>query len=381
MIMIVICLVVYLTASQQGGFVLPFFSLSSIRDGYITGFQGPKIQFAGLEWTAGQTEGQQELSLKGTTFQFDPDDATAGECDLVGEMTSVFLPKGTKPHTLIPYEWWDSAVATENPIDTVTWDLESEEEANTTLAYQMDIYEMKWYFSISADYQEPPFVIGAKEFNNKRYVNTRIWFEFDIESYQYVANIPQVYFAIGSMRLSNIAIGGRLNKQEDVEPTPECRVNPMSKGSIRNFYYTLFNDQSSYEKGDAKYYRGRTLEPKLFVDRLYTYYTLENFGTYWGSEEWWDIQGIKKGDVVTTEWTITVFVIGEWTVKDIQDLPEDYGRTPQYRKSWFQLMLEDPNFQFFSFLGLGALIVLFLLIFAPWVLFAIFGMFKSGRKK
>lgn len=85
---------------------------------------------------------------------------------------------------------------------------------------------------------------------------------------------------------------------------------------------------------------------------------------------------------MTWEFDVYVYVVGEWKIKDISDLPEEYGREPMvdYQQSWVSGMLLDPRFQLWSFIGLIALVVLALAVFAPWVLFALVGLLKSGRK-
>lgn len=127
-------------------------------------------------------------------------------------------------------------------------------------------------------------------------------------------------------------------------------------------------------------YRGRQLNPEIFVDKMFLNVNLANFGTQY--DTYLDFSTLMKGDAVTWEFDVYVYVAGEWKIKDISELPEEYGRTPMvnYQQSWITGMLTDPRFQLWSFIGLIALVILILAIFAPWVLFAIIGLFKSGRK-
>ena len=378
---IVICLVIL----ASGGFNAVF--LGSVGQGYTTGYEGARASFYGIEWNYEDESGKEPFPLKGTTFHFDPDEYNKGAPNLEGEMTSVFLPEGSRPSSWVDPDWWDTATEyIDNPIQTYEWEIS--DQGNTSSLYKMDEYKLKWYFSISAEWDKyNHFLYLDEEFNDKRYRDTKIWFEFNLAPIWYFEGADQCYFSIAKIRVSDIAFGGKLDeKREDTTASDNLRVTPMSKASILPIYYNPYGVAGERAEKEPNVFRGKTLNPDLFTDKVYAYFTLTDFGTeYW--TEWGGLVKHWKGDVVTVGFDVHVFVVGEWKVQDIQEIPEDYGRTSKTGEGGFTFleqlarMFASPDFKIWFILGMIAVIVLALAIFAPWVLFSLFGLYKYAKKK
>jgi hypothetical protein len=106
---------------------------------------------------------------------------------------------------------------------------------------------------------------------------------------------------------------------------------------------------------------------------------LDNFGV----TSWNEYGTVKvKGDVATFDFDITVFVIGEWDVQDIQEIPEDFGRTTKTEQNPSLIdYLSNPKVQALITLLAAVGIIVLLLLFAPWVLIAIVSMFTGRRRR
>ena len=83
---------------------------------------------------------------------------------------------------------------------------------------------------------------------------------------------------------------------------------------------------------------------------------------------------------------VDVFVIGEWKVKDVQELPDEYGRSAKAGGEGLGLgaalmaFLSSPEGRLWVLLGLAAAVFLILAIFAPWVLISLSYMFGGRRR-
>jgi hypothetical protein len=320
LILIIVCSIILLSGGLNA--VL----MASLGEGYTTGYEGAKASFYGIEWNFKDESGKDSFTLKGTTFHFDPDEYNKGAPNLEGEMTSVFLPEGSRPSSWVNPEWWDTATEyINNPIETYEWEIT---EGNETTLYTMDEYKLKWYFSISAEWDKGNSLFySEEEFYDKRYRDTKIWFEFDLEPIWYFEGADQCYFSIAKIRVSDIAFGGKLDeKREETTATDNLRVTPMSKASILPIYYNPFGVAEERAEKEPYTFQGKTLNPELFTDKVYAYFTLTDFGTHY----WTELGGFVKhwkGDVITVGFDVHVFVVGTWKVQDIQEIPEEYGRT------------------------------------------------------
>jgi len=225
--------------------------------------------------------------------------------------------------------------------------------------------------------------ISKEMYGTTRYQNTEIWIELDISPTWYFSGADQVYFGLAKVQCSEYA-EGRLGKtDEDYTPSSKFSVAP-TKSSYRYLYNNKYAEETIFPT-DPKTYQRRILNPEIFRDKMYIKLDLNNFGT----TTWTDFPFSRssKGDAVTWGFDVHVFVVGEWKVKDIAEIPEDYGRDPMIERGfgdYLVAILGDPRTQFWLLLGAFAFIGLILALFAPWVLIAIFGMvsaFRGGRRK
>lgn len=374
-------IVAFLLLFVGGGSILNL----SLDGGYISGFQGPKAEFKGvsyksLEYTAGQRQEASQLSLQ-SNLLFDADENDRDLPNIEGEMTTVFVPEESLEGytTWIPAEWFKRNALINNPQRTYAWNIST--GVNTTKVYRMEQWVMKWYVSFSAHWDGREVVLDwANLGQNYRnyYANAEIWFEFDIRPTWYIEGGGTAYFAVGKIQLAQSV----LKESEDNTGTKHdadtlLSVIPESGGSALYIYSSLFGTGAA--EVTEKTYQGKRLNPALFRDKVYAKISLANFGL----RSWNEFGTVKThGDVATFDFDLTVFVIGEWDVQDIQKIPDDFGRTTKIDEPYSLAdLLKDPRFQAsFTLLVLGGIFI-FLLIFAPWVLFAIVGLFRSGRRK
>ena len=349
---------------------------------YMTGYQGAHARYYGVR-DQGKTYTQ---GLWDTTFKWDSPIAQGpygNTPPIAGEMTSVFVPSesvGYQPSWIAP-EWLLGASKIKNPVDTYEWELKDGEE---TVFYRMELWRLKWYFSISSepkndgDIPEMPTNFLEKPRNSLE--DTEVWFEFDLTPIWYFNGTDRAYFAIASLRLTEIDFGALEGGAEPVSHDSRLRVTPESTSSILPIYYSGFG--GSRAEQDAYSYQGKELNPDLFRDRVYSYFTLNDFGV----SAWWDWGWFWKADVVTVGLDVDVFVIGEWKVKDIQDIPDEYGRSAKAGGEGFGwggilgAFFGSAEGRFWILLILGGLFVLGLALLAPWVLIALTSMFGARRK-
>jgi hypothetical protein len=358
----VIILLFILIMLEGGSAILSLSSLS-----VPTHYQGAKAQF------------DETYSGMGfdTTLHFDPDERDIGMCNLEGEMTSVFVPAESLSNMpdWIPTDWISSASYIQNPRESYEW-----ESGNFT--YTMEAWTLRWYVSISANWDSCsyPKILGLSntqcEYFNKRYGDTEIWFEFDLTPTWYFEPVREdvAYFAIAKMQLSdNADLTALDNSGELVEPELTTSIAPESRASILPIYYGLFAEENPADK-ETSDYQGKQLNPDLFTSKVYTYIRLVNFGTTRWTEHGvalWPVERYK-GDVVTFAVDVTVFVIGEWTVQDIEELDEyeEYGRNAQFGYggwSW-ETFLSSPANRFLLVLIAGVAVFLILAILFPSVI-------------
>ena len=386
LMVILISGVIFLSSQTQANL---FFPLSSI--GYSFGGAGVRSSFVGIEWNYGDDTGQVDLRPD-TKFYFDADDPHSDAPNLVGEMTNAFVPEESLSNapSWVPTEWFSGSSDIRNPLQTETWELENPENPEEILAYEVEEWMLKLYVSITCEWDPKTWFGFGGERMNQRYRDTEVWIELDLaQDFFIFEGSPTPYFAISKVKCSQFATGklgsedkiltwekglGLVDKPEEYTPTDLFSVVPETTS-----WMYLYYDQWGGEKAtdiDPFSYMGRQLNPEIFVDKMFFSVNLANFGTQY--EDFWDFSTLSKGDAVTWEFNVYVYVVGEWKIKDISDMPEGYGRDPMvdYNQSWITGMLTDPRFQLWSFIGLIALGVLALAVFAPWVLFAVVGLFK-----
>lgn len=355
---------------------------------YTTGYQGARLLYAGINYENKEYTNQMRHEASrvrfDTTLSFDPDSSDTGMCNLIGEMTSAFIPSESLKNfaSWVPNEWVREASYIENPRNIYNWQIENK-------TYIMEEWILRWYFSVSAEWDEGPYFMVRydREWHDKIYSNTEIWFEVDLTPVWYFEEADRAYFAIAKMQLADVRFNAkRWDGKEDI-PDPSVSVKPESQGSILPIYYGQFAKASTADKTVSSY-QGKTLNPDLFTSKVYTYFTLEHFGTH----QWDELTPFPtaryKGDVVTVAVDVTIFVIGEWTAKDIQSITqvegdEGYGRVTKIGGAGFSLgdWFALPEARLLTVLALGAFFLLMLAIFAPWVLIAIMGIFGGKRRR
>jgi len=365
----------------QGGYA--GFRIMSSYPAYMTGYQGAHARFYGVRYQ----EKSYKEGLWDTTFKWDYPEHQGepyGEGNtppIAGEMTSVFVPSesvGYQPNWINP-DWLLEASRTKNPIETYEWEVKG--ETGSTF-YRMELWRLKWYFSISSEPKDdgdiPPYEgVLSKPRNSLK--DCEVWFEFDLTPIWYFNGTEAAYFAIAKIRVSDIELGAKMG-QDKVDFDNRLRVTPMSESSIMPIYYSGFGG-SRAEKQVATY-RGKALNPDLFVDRVYSYFTLNDFGV----SCWWDWGWFWKADTVTVGLDVDVFVIGEWKVKDVQELPDEYGRSAKTGGEGLGLgaalsaFFASPEGRLWFLLSIGIIVFLILAIFAPWVLIAITSIFGARRR-
>jgi len=331
-------------------FVVFFFG-RNLLSSYTTAYEGAKARFYGVELQPGWSPEIKFYNIPDpypgetrftnyqrwhasaarfdSTMKFDPDSSTQFMCNLDGEMTSIFVPLGEK--TAIPPDWvpstfWRDSASWQNPVKTWVWDVQNSD--GTTTRYVMEKWLTKWYVSIASDWDSGPSLFdGRDEAQNRRFRDAEIWVEFDIRPVWYFeANPNRTYFAIAKVELANYKEGSidSTHRWSD-EQFDDMRTTPESPGSILTLYTSPFGDDSlpSDDHFVAYYYSGSKLNPLYFRDKVYAHFDLNNFG----SSEKGTISLVAKGDAVTMGFTVTQFVVGEWTVKDVNDIPfDEYGK-------------------------------------------------------
>ena len=366
---IIICVVILI--SGPGRYLL---GLESI--GYTFGGEGVSASFVGIEWNYG-TEHEKSDLRSDTKFYFDADDPNVEACNLVGEMTNAFVPKESFAPSWVPSEWVKATAYINNPIETDAWELPHPDVPSELISYEVTEWLLRLYISITAEWDT------NDESWNRRYQDTEVWIELDINRNSWIfEGQAQPYFAISKVKAVEFAPGKLGETEEDYQPTPQFSVIPESD-SWMYIYYQKWGSAGQVRDFDPFSYTGRQLNPDLFTDKVYFCVNLANFGTYYDASSWLTpIQGpYVAGDAVTWAFDVHVYVVGEWQLQDVSELPEEYGRIQQVQEGWLSLLLQDPRFPLFSFIGLIALVVLALAIFAPWALFAIFGAVGMLRSK
>jgi hypothetical protein len=406
-IFLVILLV--LLASGVGGSVT---LLSTENLGYSSGFQGPKAKFSGIRYDSkpytmsvamppdgGTTGGETgntgthgaSMATFDTTLKFDSDGWDTGKPNIIGEMSSVFVPSSSLNNIVwwsgakaIPQDWLRGLQYIQNPQQTYSWNVSSK-------TYKMEQWLMRFYLSFSGEWDgrvegspglysgfENPLQYGQVVRNY--YANLEVWLEFDLKPTWYIEGQGTAYFAIGKIQVAEFKHTAHDISGNEVSLDTQMSVVPESPSSMLYIYYGLFGTSSPAEK-EASSFQGRVLNPDLFTDRVFAHVDFGNFGV----TAWNEFGTVKtKGDVATIGFDVTIFVIGEWDVKDIQNIPSDYGRWAQvYTPASLLDYLNDPRLQALLSMLFVVGIFIVLLIFFPSALaslLAIVGL-KGRRRK
>jgi len=301
--------------------------------GYPTAYEGAKATYFGIYYNGAKYTNSEKHSASllrfDTQLKFDPDDYYAWQCNLAGEMTSVFIPNTQNlPPTWVPQDWWRPTLDWQNPRNVYEWKIVGED--GYVHFYRMEEWLTVWYLSLSAEWDSgPDFWSWSDEAENRRYLNTEVWFEFDVTPTWYFQGAEKVYFAVAKVELAHVDVTAKDMAGNKYGANPSMSFIPESVGSILYLYLVPFEFDKAPNPDELKqyYYQNTTLNPLYFRDKVYAYITLADFGT----QEWWEGLALKaKGDVVTLGFKVVQFVVGEWKVKDVGELPDDYGRSSKY---------------------------------------------------
>jgi len=308
-------------------------------------------------------------------MRFDPDEYRYNQPNLIGEMTSVFLPDQSSQNMLkswIPSNWIAENNYIINPQREFAWNISG-------YTYLMREYICRFYVSINAEWDGNVEWLDNAETGpiggSRLYHDAEVWVKFDLTPTWYIDGQNRAYFTIAQVRPAADAIYGGLTlsgeqgtirtKDGGVSVTPESIQTPL-------FIFDAPFGGGSYVKKEPYEYQGRQLNPALFKDEAYIRLNLNNFGV--SSDI---IAGIPPwsihGDVVTWKFDVVVFLIGEWTVQDIQDDPDRYGR--------FQREDSPTDWLEWAYQNLWWIIpvaIIVLIIFvAPWLLVALLSVLRG----
>jgi len=295
---------------------------------YVTAYEGAKASFYGIYYGGKQYTNTQKYNASlcrfDTFLRFDPDGPDTYMCNLIGETTSIFIPKVEVAPSWVPWEWSRPTLDWQNPVNTYEWQIT--DAAGNIHYYHMEEWNTVWYVTISAEWDSgPDFWRTDDEAQNRYYHGTEVWFEFDLQPVWYFEGAQSAYFAIAKIELYNVKLGGRDAQGNYVPPREGISFAPESPGSVLTLYLYPFGNEPAPGADQFKqfYYRGAALNPQYFRDKVYSYIALEDFGTH----DWVYAFGMgAQGDVVTLMFKVTQFVVGEWVVKDVRQLPSEYGR-------------------------------------------------------
>ncbi len=354
--------------------VIPIPSLSFISSNY----EGPKPSFAAVyydgKWYTNENYYTASLHRFDTYLEFDPDDPLLGKGNLEGEMTSIFIPTSSNIYNVpnwVPREWISSWEYIKNPINVYEWSVKDED--GRVHYYRMEEWVLKWYVTIEYGYDSyaEAYVTGLG-YQAVRYNNAEVWFKINLNPMWYFDNVTNVYFGIGKVRLDRIKIDSM--DPESVDITPE------SAGSILPIYTSLPTDSGTQVNPEQEIfrYKGSVLNPSVFRREVYTYITLNDFGA--------NVYGLAippkvQSDVVTFEFTVKTFVVGEWVVKDLDQVPDNYGRQSKIVGGWLTDLvggvLSNPLTWVIMFIAL----LVVLAVFFPSSILVLAELVRAVRKK
>lgn len=369
-------------------------SLSTLQP-YSSAYEGAKARFVGISYsnalyTNADKQGASVANFD-TTLSYDYDPRGEGMPELVGSMTTVFIPEKTSESILewVPFSWWQSAKNL-NPYTGETYEFTSENSDGTTSVYKMEAVQTKWFVNVYANpLGQPSIGSSSDEWQRRRYSNMEIWFEFNLEPSWYFEGADKTYFAVAKTQLANILVNYFGPDGNEVTSIPSevinmVRVSPQSIGTPVMMYPLPFDrsQEGQPDNFEGYMYQGTGLNPQYFRDKVYGCITLNDFGSWDWYTSLTDLKGLA--DSVTFDFTVTQFVVGEWTVQDIQDLdPEDFNQSPKVGRDELIPGLADflgsPLGQLWMFLILAGVVLVLITMFFPGFWLLVFG-WLGGRK-
>ncbi|MGA2682216.1 MAG: hypothetical protein ABSF44_10515 [Candidatus Bathyarchaeia archaeon] len=391
-----------LTLSPGSSHLQPLSVVSS--DGYPTAFT-PNISIYGEQYN-GKTYFNPTTTLSYSPNVINPTAAFPIKVPTVeAEMTSVFEPTQSVAHMSfpgvtgisIPTSWiqnddlfnyapgWTGT----NPDATYNWNVT--DSSGTPLMIAMSQYEMKYYVSFSAEWptaaQNPaiylqwPIITHVENMYNDLW----IWFKVDTTPSWYIQGGGTAYFAIASIQLDDNAMFNARTSSGSVVSLPIGgsyeSTNPESAQSTVYLHYSPFGS-TDIPKVVPETYEGHVLNPEYFLNTTYFAIDLSHFGSYADSTNL-GTSSVTHGDVATFDFDVTVFVIGQYTVQNIQNDNSQFGRfapetTTDTILSGLVTWLSNPvNIGILTTIGLLILVI----IFAPWLLVVLIALVFGGRRR
>jgi len=301
-----------------------------VTTSYSSAYAGVKPSFHGV-YVGGFA--YESPGFRGTQMDFDLDDPKRGLPDLEGEMTTIFLPEKINPWELpdwVPESRLIGLSGGEEPVNVYEWTIDD-------VAYRMEEYELKWFVGMEAGYDSVG--IFDEEGNNQRWRNAEVWLKLDTSPSWIFEGADKTYFAVAKVQVDYVEVEGHDPSKID--------VSPESHGTALSLFYLPYGEAIDLSEDTfIGYAVGETrLNPEVFRDQVFTMIRLDDFGT----QAWYE--GLTRkymGDTAVWEFTVKVFVVGEWELKDVQDVSElveeGYGRNAkivttgvQYRIPWGDL--------------------------------------------
>lgn len=355
--------------------------LSLVTD---TNYQGPHPLFYGIQWN-GKTWDRDNPGAGNsfdTMMNWDPDQPYDGMGNLEGEETAMFLPGVQNPYGLpdwVPRQWISNLQYYKNPVKTYEWHVGNH-------YYKMAEYVLEWFVSIRyhPDGDQEKFASGWSAiadqcFIPRRYHNVKVWFQIRLQSPAYFSGANNTYFGIGKIELKNLEIIA-LDKGK-------VAVMPDSPGTPLPLYLSPFGQP--YTPPEPYKFQGTELDPTVFTHSVYTYIRLDDFGEQRTLAIFNQLDK-AMGDVVTFQFEVHVFVVGEWIVKNIDQVPKDYHARPVIADYWYlgkgwgeaiAGFFSNPLTIFWGSIITIIVILVVLAVFFPEVLFSIGNLLRSRRSK
>lgn len=341
--------------------VLPLNTLASHN------YQGPSIRYYYATVDGKKIEFGPEAQ---TYVSFDPDVKDDLHPDFVSEHTDFIVPKVTSSSyvwgiSYIPYSWKNTIVNTQNPVKVYQWNITNSN--GTITSYIMEEWRVYWVITATVRPMNSKYIyvwnglklarVPAEMLGENRYHNMDLYFEISLNPKDrnwYFEDADRVYFAIAKIKLVDIV------KEESIENS--IVVQPMHVGTNLPLFGATYSDPINY--------KGQRLNPNVFPEKIQTVIKFTDFG---GNI----VNGEDKNDVVTFVFEGRLFVIGEWIVKNEDEVPnpDDY----KYNQWTF-----GGNIFNFGKLGAGlgiALLLLGIILLTPideLILLSLFA--RRGRK-
>lgn len=391
----VVAIFVFIISSSQAENSFQFSAAS-----YSSAFEGPKAQFLGVtynnkEYTSANGNGASR-HIFDTGMTFDADASGSGKPQINGQMTAVFLPEDSlsSAPAWVPFSWLqDNGLITQDSQEGIVGYGGSNPPWNWTIGndtYQMKEFDMRYYVSFQSSWSGsedpkgdiPDPILGGGGTAENTYKDVSVWLHFDISPTWYIAGGGVAYFAIAELTLAEDVQMHAIDNNNNVQTVrSDESVNPQAQQAAVSLYYGVFGTASS-PSGTPEQYQGHDLNPAYFTKDLYAHIDLTNFGVGAGQVNFFGTY--TRGDVATFAFDMKVFVIGEYKVQDIQKNPSQFGFTSPSLNTgvtWLTGIVGWLSSPANVGLLMGLIVLVLLIVFAPWVLLVIVSLFAGGKKR